>query len=52
VVQLIVTEISTDNDRGKWSQLTPLKKIKKQNMQKEHFSIFMLYFESNQGRQV
>jgi len=28
------------------------KKLKSENMQKEHFSMFMLYFESNQGRQV
>jgi len=27
-------------------------KIKSENMQKEQFSVFMLYFESNQGRQV
>jgi len=28
-------------------------KLKKnENMQKEQFSIFMLYFESNQGRQM
>jgi len=27
-------------------------KIKSENMQKEQFSMFMLYFESNQGRQV
>jgi len=28
------------------------KKLKSENMQKEQFSMFMLYFESNQGRQV
>jgi len=42
--------------RGKWGQLTPLKmdeKLKKsENMQKEQFSMFMLYFESNQDKQV
>jgi len=27
-------------------------KLKNENMQKEQFSMFMLYFESNQGRQV
>jgi len=29
-----------------------MKKLKSENMQKEQFSTFMLYFESNQGRQV
>jgi len=28
------------------------KKLKNENMQKEQFSMFMLYSESNQGRQV
>jgi len=27
-------------------------KLKSENMQKEQFSVFMLYFESNQGRQM
>jgi len=27
-------------------------KMKSENMQKENFSMFMLYFESNQGRQM
>jgi len=27
-------------------------KLKSENMQKEQFSIFMLYFESNQDRQM
>jgi len=27
-------------------------KLKSENMQKEQFSMFMLYFESNQGRQL
>jgi len=27
-------------------------KLKSENMQKEQFSMFLLYFESNQGRQV
>jgi len=27
-------------------------KLKSENMQKQQFSMFMLYFESNQGRQV
>jgi len=27
-------------------------KLKSENTQKEQFSTFMLYFESNQGRQV
>jgi len=27
-------------------------KLKSENMQKEQFSMFMLYFESNQGKQV
>ena len=41
--------------RGKWRRLTPWKmdeKLKSENMQKTQFSTFMLYFESNQGRQV
>jgi len=29
-----------------------IKKLKSENMQKEQFSMFMLYFESNHGRQV
>jgi len=27
-------------------------KLKSENMQKEQFSMYMLYFESNQGRQM
>jgi len=27
-------------------------KLKSENMEKEQFSMFMLYFESNQGRQM
>jgi len=27
-------------------------KLKSKNMRKEQFSMFMLYFENNQGRQV
>jgi len=27
-------------------------KLKSENMEKEQFSMFMLYFESNRGRQV
>jgi len=27
-------------------------KLKSENMQKQQFSMFMLYFESNQGRQM
>jgi len=27
-------------------------KLKSENLQKEQFSVFVLYFESNQGRQV
>jgi len=27
-------------------------KLKSENMQKQQFSMFVLYFESNQGRQV
>jgi len=27
-------------------------KLKSENMQKEQFSMFLLYFETNQGRQV
>jgi len=27
-------------------------KLKSENMQKQQLSVFMLYFESNQGRQV
>jgi len=42
--------------RGKWSQLTPPEKmdekLKRENMQKEQLSMFKLYFESNQSRQV
>jgi len=42
---------------GKWGQLTPPpgkmdEKLKSENMQKEQFSMFLLYFETNQGRQV
>jgi len=40
---------------GKWGQLTPWKmdeKLKSEIMQKKQFSMFMLYSESNQGRQV
>jgi len=29
-----------------------VEKLKSENMQKEQFSTFMLYFENNQGRQV
>jgi len=28
------------------------KKLKSENMQKEQYSMFMLYFESNQGSQL
>jgi len=38
-----------------WSADPPGKmdeKLKSKNMQKEQFSMFMLYFESNQGTQV
>ena len=38
-----------------WGQLTPGKmdeKLDSENMQKQQFSMFMLYFQSNQGRQV
>jgi len=28
------------------------KKLKSKNVQKEQFSMFMLYFQSNQGRQM
>jgi len=39
-----------------WSADPPLekmdKKLKSENMQKEQFSMFVLYFESNQGRQM
>jgi len=42
--------------RGKWGQLTNLEKwmknLKAKTCKKEQFSMFMLYFESNQGRQV
>jgi len=42
--------------RGKWGQLTPPgkidEKLKSENMQKQQFYMFMLYFESNQGRLV
>jgi len=42
--------------RGKWGQLTPPgkmdEKLKSENMEKEQFSMFMLYFENNQGRQM
>jgi len=27
-------------------------KLKSENIQKEQFSMFMIYFESNQGKQV
>jgi len=40
----------------KLGQLTPLEKRmkikKRKHAKKEQFSMFMLYFESNQGRQV
>jgi len=46
----------TSAHRGKLGQLTPPgkmdEKLKSENMQKEQFSMSMLYFESNQGRQV
>jgi len=42
--------------RGKLGQLTPLEKWmklkKRKHAEKEQFSMFMLYFESNQGRQL
>ena len=41
--------------RGKWDQLTPCKmdeKLKSENVQKEQFSMFMLYFKSNQDTHV
>jgi len=42
--------------RDKWGQLTPPwkmdEKLKSENRQKEQFSVFVLYFESNQDRQV
>ena len=41
--------------RGKWGQLTPWKmdeKLKSENIEKKQFSMFMLYFESYQGRQL
>jgi len=43
--------------RGKWGQLTPPpgkmdKKLKSKTCKKERFSMFILYIESNQGRQV
>jgi len=39
----------------KWGQLTPWKmggKLKAETCKKEQFSMFLLYFESNRGRQV
>jgi len=42
--------------RGKLGQVTPPRKmdekLKSENTQKEQFSMFILYFESNRGRQV
>jgi len=42
--------------RGKLGQLTPLEKWmklkKRKHAEKEQFSMFMLYFDSNQGRQL
>jgi len=44
--------------RGKWDKLTPPpgkmdEKLKSENMQKRAvFYVYMLHFESNQGRQV
>ena len=35
-----------------WPPWKMNEKLKSENMQKEQFSTFMLYFESNQGRQV
>jgi len=40
---------------GQVGSADPLKmdeKLKSKNMQKYQFSLFMLYFESNQGRQM
>jgi len=37
---------------GSADPLEKMEKLKSENMQKEQFSMFMLYFESNQGRQV
>jgi len=40
---------------GKSGQLTPWKmggKLKAEKCKKEQFSMFLLYFESNRGRQV
>jgi len=37
------------------AELSPWKmdeKLKSENMQKQQFSMFTLYFESNQGRQM
>jgi len=55
--ELTQADLTAANGRPhKWGQLTPLekwiKKLKSENMQKEQFSMFMLYFESNQGRQA
>jgi len=42
--------------RGKWGQLPPHWKMDKKNKKRKHakkqYSMFILYFESNQGRQV
>ena len=36
-----------------WPSLAKMdEKLKSENMQKEQFAMFMLYFESNHGRQV
>jgi len=47
--------VQSSTHRGKWGQLTFWKKdegLKSEKLQKNKFSMFMLYLESNQGRQV
>jgi len=54
-VQLSIGE-STTHGRPQMGSADPLKKwmknTKAKTCKKEQFSMFMLYFESNQGRQV
>jgi len=46
--------VRTGANRVSWPPGKIDEKLKSggENMQKEQFSVFMLYFESNQGRQV
>jgi len=54
---LYIIDMGDSAHRGKWGQLIPAGKIdeklkKRTHAEKEQFSMFTLYFESNQGRKV